>query len=103
MSVAGSTESVELFTHPTCSGCQEALAALSELSRSGQVSLEVCSLGTASGRIRAEALGVTTVPTVRRGDDLVVLLGKDDLAALIDELGAPAGGARGKGRGGPGS
>ena len=91
MTTANSLEQVELFTHPTCSGCQEAHVALSKLARSNQIFLDVCSLATATGRRRAEELGVTTVPTVRRGDELLVLLGNEDLAELVEQLSAPAG------------
>lgn len=84
----GKAPEVELFTHPICSGCQEAVDALSKLARSGQIRLSTCNLGTSSGRRRAEQLGVSSVPTVRRGDLYRVLLHKTDLEELVAELSA---------------
>jgi hypothetical protein len=78
---------VELFTHPQCSGCGEAIGALSELDRAGKIVLTVSSLGVASGRDRAEELGVTSVPTVRIEDDYRILLRGSDLTQLVAELG----------------
>ncbi len=78
--------SVELFTHPVCSGCQEAVSALSKLAQQGTISLDICSLGTPSGRRRAEEQGVTSVPTVRIGDQYKVLMQRSDLERLIDDL-----------------
>lgn len=77
---------VELFTHPICNGCQEALGALSKLEREGAISLTVSSLSTANGRLRAAELGVTTVPTARFREHYRVLMHKSDLADLIKEL-----------------
>lgn len=77
---------VELFTHPTCIGCQEALTALRGLERDDRIALLVTSLGTAAGRERAERLGVTSVPTVRIGDDYRILLRKSDLDSVLSEL-----------------
>lgn len=77
---------VELFTHPICSGCQQAYDALRKLEHDGRITLSVCSLGTTPGRRRAEQLHVSSVPTVRLGGDFRVLLGKSDLATLIAEL-----------------
>ncbi len=78
--------SVELFTHPTCIGCQEALTALRQLERADEIALLVTSLGTASGRARAEELGVTSVPTVRIGGDHRILLRKSDLDQVLADL-----------------
>ncbi len=77
---------IELFTHPTCRGCQEALQALRELDRNGKLALEVTSLGTAQGRRRAEELGVTSVPTVRMDQEFRELNGIADLQALLADL-----------------
>jgi len=74
---------VELFTHPQCSGCGEAIGALSELERAGKIALKVSSLGVPSVRLRAEELGVTSVPTVRLEDDYRVLLRESDLTELV--------------------
>lgn len=77
---------VELFTHPTCKGCQEALTALRELDHAGKLSLQVTSLGTPAGRRRAEALGVASVPTVRLEDEFRELNDEQDLQALLADL-----------------
>lgn len=74
---------VELFTHPTCRGCTEALGAFRELEKLGKVTLEVTSLGTPSGRRRAEALGVTSVPTVRVGEQFRELNSGADLQRVL--------------------
>ena len=87
---AGEVPKVELFTHPICSGCQEAMNSLRKLERSGLISLEICSLAAARGRERASSLGVTDVPTVRRGDRYETLMRKSDLARILIELGADA-------------
>lgn len=78
---------VELFTHPMCTGCQEALTALRGLARDGRLVLEVTNLGSPRGRRRAEELGVSSVPTVRIAEDFRVLNGAGDLQALLAELG----------------
>lgn len=44
-----------------------------------------------AGRRRAEELGVTSVPTVRLGDDYRILLRGSDLAELVAELGGSLG------------
>lgn len=77
---------VELFTHPICSGCHEALNALRKLEHREIIVLTICSLATHAGRLRAEELGVTTVPTVRQGDRFDVLERKTDLEQLIKIL-----------------
>lgn len=77
---------IELFTHPTCMGCQEALTALRALAREGRLSLEVTSLGAPSGRRRATELGVSVVPTVRMGDRYRLLERPEDLEELLAEL-----------------
>ncbi len=76
----------ELFTHPTCSGCQEALTALRALEREGRISLVVTSLGSPSGRRRASDAGVRVVPTVRIGASYQLLASPEDLKALVAEL-----------------
>lgn len=78
--------SVEPFTHPTCIGCQEALTALRQLERAEEIDLLVTSLGTSSGRERAECLGVTSVPTGRIGDDYRILLRKSGLDEVLADL-----------------
>lgn len=83
------TRAVELFTHPTCNGCQEALTALRQLEREGTITLQVSSLGTPSGRERAETLGVTSVPTVRVDEQCRVLWRNSDLVELVEELTRP--------------
>lgn len=77
---------VELFTHPVCNGCQEAVNALSKLAKAGVITLSMCNLGTKTGRRRAETLGVNSVPTVRRGDDYQILMRKSDLSDLVASL-----------------
>lgn len=77
---------VELFTHPICNGCQEALHELSILANRGLITLMVSSLSVATSRNRAEELGVTTVPTIRIGSRFEVLMHKSDLKRLVDEL-----------------
>jgi hypothetical protein len=77
---------IELFTHPTCSGCQEALTALRALAREGRVSLEVTSLGSPGGRRRAAEAGVSVVPTVRIGTSYRLLSSPEDLDALLASL-----------------
>ncbi len=77
---------IELFTHPTCSGCQEALTALRVLEREGRVALQLTSLGSPSGRRRAAEVGVRVVPTVRLHASYRLLESPDDLAALLAEL-----------------
>lgn len=77
---------VELFTHPTCRGCQEALQALRGLERDGKVELMLTSLGTPQGRRRAEQMGVSCVPTVRVAEQFRELNGDADLQALLAEL-----------------
>lgn len=79
---------MELFTHPICSGCQEAFDALSKLAQAGRVSLEVCDLGTARGRRRADAVGVMNVPTVSLNGRFEELMGRDDLARVLAEIGS---------------
>lgn len=85
-SSGGAPQAVELFTHPICSGCQEAVDALGKLERAGRITLSRCSLGTSGGRKRADELGVTSVPTVRRRDDYMILLHRSDLEKLVREL-----------------
>lgn len=77
---------VELFTHPTCRGCQEALTALRALANEGRLTLEVTSLGTPRGRRRATEVGVSVVPTVRLGADYRLLASAKDLEALLAEI-----------------
>jgi hypothetical protein len=77
---------IELFTHPTCSGCQEALTALRALEREGRVTLQVTSLGSPSGRRRAADAGVRVVPTVRLGTSYRLLASPEDLDALLAQL-----------------
>ncbi|MDA8391373.1 MAG: hypothetical protein M0Z87_00965 [Actinomycetota bacterium] len=79
---------VELFTHPICSGCQEAVNGLRKLEHAGLITLQMCNLGTAKGRERADSLGVSNVPTVRRDDDYETLMRKSDLVRVLTELGA---------------
>ena len=87
---AGQLPKVELFTHPICSGCQEAMNGLRKLERAGLITLDICSLAAARGRERASSLGVTDVPTVRRGDRYETLMRKSDLTRILRELGADA-------------
>lgn len=83
-----SVPEVELFTHPVCSGCQEALSALRPLAAEGRLTLQVTSLGSPRGARRAAEVGVSVVPTVRVGSDFRLLAGKEDLEAFLAELGA---------------
>lgn len=77
---------VELFTHPTCHGCQEAQTALRKLANEGTLTLEVTSLGSPRGRRRAADAGVSVVPTVRLGTSYRLLAKRSDLDELIAEL-----------------
>ncbi len=77
---------VELFTHPICNGCQEALGVLSKLEKDGVILLRVTSLSTSSGRQRADELGVTTVPTAHVDGSFKVLMRMSDLADLVGVL-----------------
>lgn len=77
---------IELFTHPTCSGCQEVLDALWKLSEQGIIELALCDLATPRGRRRAESLSVMSVPTVRVGDKFLELFRRSDLTAFMEEL-----------------
>ncbi|HEX9033522.1 MAG TPA: hypothetical protein VF834_16905 [Streptosporangiaceae bacterium] len=77
---------IELFTHPTCSGCQEALTALRALERAGKVTLQVTSLGSPTGRRRASDVGVRVVPTIRLGTSYRLLASPADLDTLLAEL-----------------
>lgn len=82
------TNTVELFTHPICSGCQDAVNGLRKLEHAGLITLQTCNLGTPRGRERADSLGVSNVPTVRRGDRYETLMRKSDLLRVLTELGA---------------
>lgn len=77
---------VELFTHPICSGCQEALAALRKLAKNGTIKLDIKSLGTPEGRKYADSQGITSVPTVRFDQRTEVLMGKSDLDKVLVAL-----------------
>ena len=77
---------VELFTHPICRLCQEAVDALRKLQAQGMVRLAMCNLGTPKGRRRADELGVDTVPTIRRGERYDVIMGNADLSRVLKEL-----------------
>lgn len=79
---------IELFTHPTCSGCQEALSALRALANEGRLTLEVTSLGSPRGRRRATEVGVSVVPTVRFGTENRLLATPEDLDTLLAEIAA---------------
>jgi predicted DsbA family dithiol-disulfide isomerase len=77
---------VELFTHPICSGCQEAFNALSKLSHAGVIELRVTNLALPKGRSRASELGVEEVPTVRIGSELKTIMTGAELKVLIKSL-----------------
>ncbi|MHB8312304.1 MAG: hypothetical protein ACYDD0_03250 [Candidatus Dormibacteria bacterium] len=77
---------VELFTHPVCSGCGDAIVVLSELSQRGVIKLRLTSIAASSGQRRAQELGVTTVPTVHFGGEYHVLMRKQDLADLVESI-----------------
>ncbi len=87
-----------LFTHPICSGCQEALAAAERLraERPDEVELEVISLASARGRQRAREASVVVVPTLIVGEQRIVGAPTiDELRRLVDEArAARIGGAR---------
>ena len=74
---------VELFTHPTCHGCSEALSAFRALEKLGKITLDVTSLGTPNGRRRAESVGVTSVPTLRIDDEFRELNSEADLQRAL--------------------
>lgn len=77
---------VELFTHPTCRGCGEALSAFRALEKLGKIRLEVTSLGTPNGRRRAEAVGVSSVPTLRVDDEFSELNSDADLQHALRQF-----------------
>jgi hypothetical protein len=83
---SGAIPDVELFTHPVCSGCHEAVGALSELSQQGVIKLKITSTAGSSGQRRAQELGVTTVPTVHFGGEYHVLMRKQDLADIVESM-----------------
>lgn len=80
------TTRIEIFTHPVCSGCREALLALGELQEAGQIELVRWSLAIASGRARAAELGVTSVPTVIVAGQKRELDTRDALERLLADL-----------------
>ncbi len=83
------TPRIELFTHPVCSGCREALLALSELERAGQIELVLWSLAIPSGRARGAEVGVESVPTVIVAGETRELATRQALELLIGELRKP--------------
>lgn len=80
------TTRIELFTHPVCSGCREALLALTALQETGEIELVRWSLAIASGRARAAEAGVTSVPTVIVGGEKRELDTRDAFDRLIAEV-----------------
>ena len=82
------TTRVEIFTHPVCSGCREALLALGELQAAGRIELVCWSLAIASGRTRAAEAGVTSVPTVIVAGQMRELDTRDALERLLGDLAA---------------
>lgn len=82
------TTRIEIFTHPVCSGCREALLALGELQEAGRIELVCWSLAIASGRARAAEAGVTSVPTVIVAGEKRELDTRDALERLLGDLGA---------------
>lgn len=77
---------IELFTHPVCSGCREALLALAPLQETGEIELVCHSLATGSGRARAQEAGVTSVPTAVVRRVVRELATRDALERLIGEI-----------------
>jgi hypothetical protein len=71
---------VELFTHPICGGCREAIQALSPLAAAGEIELLQWSLAIRSGRERAAEAGVTQR---RRRDRRRELTTRADLEAFL--------------------
>lgn len=61
-----STRRVEFFSHPLCSGCSDVLNMLRALEGElGEViDVQRWNLAVPAGRVRAQELGVTEVPTV---------------------------------------
>lgn len=80
------TTRIEVFTHPVCSGCREALLALGELQEAGLIELVRWSLAIASGRARAAEAGVTSVPTVIVAGQKLELDTRDALERLLADL-----------------
>lgn len=80
---------IEVFTHPICSGCREALVALGAFEAAGGVELVRWSLAIPAGRARAAEAGVTSVPTVVvDGGEPRELATRDALEALLRDLDA---------------
>jgi hypothetical protein len=77
---------VELFTHPICGGCREAIQALSPLAAAGEIELLQWSLAIRSGRERAAEAGVTSVPSVVVGTSRRELTTRADLEAFLAAL-----------------
>lgn len=86
----GAPVRVELFTHPVCHGCREAIQALDPLAGSGEIELVQWSLAVRSGRQRAAETGVTSVPTIVVGRHLRELATRESLEAFLAELRAGA-------------
>lgn len=82
------TTRIEIFTHPVCSGCREAMLALGELEVAGRIELVSWSLAIASGRARAAEFGVTSVPTVIVAGELRELQTRAALERLVSDLAA---------------
>jgi predicted thioredoxin/glutaredoxin len=77
---------VEIFTHPVCIGCREALLTLGELEAAGRIELVRWSLAIGSGRARAAEAGVTSVPTVIVAGEMRVLDTRDALERLLQTM-----------------
>jgi hypothetical protein len=77
---------VELFTHPVCAGCREALMELSRLAEMQVIELVTWSLTTPAGKARSLETGVSTVPTALVGSSRRTLDSREALAALVGEL-----------------
>lgn len=81
---------VEFFSHPLCSGCSDVLNMLITLEQelSDVIEVQRWTLAIPAGRLRAQELGVTEVPTVvvDGGETIVgVPDGIDDLRRRVLE------------------
>ncbi len=81
-----SPASIELFTHPVCSGCREAALALGSLAEAGKIELVQWSLAIPAGRARAAVAGVTSIPTVVVGSERRELASRAALETFLAEL-----------------
>ncbi len=79
--------SIRVFTHPTCATCPQAIQLAQETAVSNpDIELRIISLGSASGREKAKAAQVLSVPTVFVGEHRFTGAPKrDEFATVIEK------------------